>query len=77
MTEEGQAFANSIGALFAESSAMENVNVQEGFALLAKEIMTRKLLRPTDKKTATNNKMRAAKRLTDKVDKENKKGGCC
>lgn len=79
-TEEGKAFADSIGAQFCEASAMEGVNVQEGFALLAKEIMTRSASAPSGSKSndkkPTNQKMRAAQRLTNRV-KNEKKSKCC
>lgn len=68
-TEQGEALANELGIKFFETSAKSNINVNETFKFIAKEIKDRRVgenLGPTS----------SSVRVQDKSKDSNKKG-CC
>jgi Ras-related protein Rab-8A len=71
---KGQALADEYGIRFFETSAKDNVNVEEVFTSIAKDVMQRLQREQADQQAAST---ASPLKLTSNLDKTRKKKGCC
>lgn len=78
--EEGKKLADSYGLKFYETSAKENLNVQDAFKCIAKEVKDKLVSKqdiPTPNGGKTNGQSQGAQKLGGGDKPEGKKGSCC